>query len=92
MLRMKYAGPPKIGCALRPGVGGVDAAVPHHADVVDAAVGLDEVVAGHVDVVVVDVDRDGPLVALRSGTPCVQTLMPSWKKATALWAITCPEP
>ena len=58
-------GPPKIGCALSAGVRRVHSAVPHHADVVDAAIGFDEVVAGHVDVVVVDVDRDGPELPLR---------------------------
>ena len=48
-------------------VRGVDAAVVEDADVVHAAVGLDEVVAHHVDVVAVDVDRRGAAlgVALR---------------------------
>ena len=43
-------------CAIA-AVGGIDAAVVEDADVVDAAIGFDVVVAQHVEVVVVDVDR-----------------------------------
>ena len=46
---------------------GVEAPVAHDADVVDAAVAFDEVVAGDVDVIVVDVDRHRPVLAAGIG-------------------------
>ena len=46
----------------------------------------------HVDVAAVDVDRYSPVIALGIRNAVHATLMPSWKKATALWAITCLEP
>ena len=49
----------RLGAQAR--VRGVDAPVAHDADVVDAAVAFDEVIAGDVDVIVVDVDRHRPV-------------------------------
>ena len=48
---------------------GVDAAVVHDPHVVNSAVGLHEVVIEHVHVIVVDVDRRGPLVGILRRRP-----------------------
>src|SRR5207247_1847049 len=48
-------------------LGGVDAAVVEDADIVDAAIGLDEVVVEHVHVVVVNVDRGSAPVRVAFG-------------------------
>src|SRR6266496_3270582 len=48
-------------------LGGVNAAVVEDADIVDAAIGLDEVVIEHVHVVVVNVDRGSATVRIAFG-------------------------
>ena len=46
-------------------MGRIGPAIIHHADVVGAAIGFNEVVAGHVHIVVVNVDCDGQLCWVR---------------------------
>ena len=41
---------------------GIETAVSHHPDVMNAAVGLDDVIDHHVNIIVVNVDRDRLLV------------------------------